>query len=333
MDEGECADGAVGEEECGICGTRSRICDSTCHWRPWSACVESGGCARGTTRIVRTGCPEGEIKQETCDSTCSWVVDLECTSDCIIPRRTGGDQEEVCVTGGLFIMGSDETDPLYADRSPAHEVVVSPFLIDKYSVTNRRYRECVLAGVCTPPRNTAATYFNIHVGTYSWYPVTYLLRSDAHDFCTWDGGRVFPTEAEWEKAARGPAPRQVPYPWGTDTDYCTYVNHYSCGTGRIEAVNAYPLNVSFYGVVGMMSGFTDYVADNYSATYYVVSPRLDPIGPEAATGMLSDRGYFYSRRLEDDTTYPPLTARLWDRGPSAPTVYNGLRCARRPWSE
>lgn len=332
MDEGECAEGEVETESCGTCGTRSRICDATCAWRPWGDCVEHGECARGAVEIVRTACPAGQIQQRRCDDTCSWVVEVPCTNDCILAPRLGSYEEEVCIPGGPFMMGSEETNPTYFDRVPVHEVILSPYLIDKFKVTNRRYRACVEAGTCTAPRDTDATYYRIDRATYDPFPVTNVNREDSATFCAWDGGRLLPTEAQWEKAARGPSPRTVRYPWGDDPDYCSYVNHERCGTGSIVAVDAYPANTSYYGVRGMLANTTEWARDWYDAGYYAVSPSLDPEGPPSAR-FYSIRSCTLRNPVESDGRYWALTRRGLGDVAAPGSDWLGFRCDRQPWSE
>jgi formylglycine-generating enzyme required for sulfatase activity len=330
MDEGECAVATVETEACGICGTRSRICDAECTWRDWEECEEHGECARGTVEIVRTGCPEGQIQQRRCDDSCTWVTDVTCTNDCIVEPRTGGYQEEICIPGGLFVMGTDSTSWEYRDRRPVHEVTLSPYLIDKYPVTNERYRACVSAGACAEPRNSDATYFSPDRATYNSYPVTYVNWADAVTSCAWDG-RQLPTEAQWEKAARGPAPREVRYPWGDDPDYCSYANSSRCGTGSLVAVDAYPLNVSYYGARSMQANANEWTRDWYDEAYYSVSPSFDP--PGAATGTLrAERGCNYTNALDSDGTYRPVSNRNGGDPANARNA-RGFRCVREPWSE
>ena len=331
MDEGECPEGDIETENCGICGSRSRICDATCVWRDWGPCEEHGECARTTEGIVRAGCPAGQIQQRRCSDSCTWEVVVGCTTDCIMTPRTGGDHEDLCVPGGPFIMGSEETDPDYFSRMPVHEVTVSPYLMDKYQVTNRRYRACVAAGACVEPRNSLATYFNADVVGHNWYPVTYILWSDAVAFCAWDGGRVLPTEAEWEKAGRGPSPREVRYPWGDASDYCSYVNHQLCGTGSWVAVNANPSNTSHYGVAGMDANILEYMADYFDFDYYSYTASTDPTGPEAGD-YRSVRGCSFRTRLATGGVYHAVTSR-WSGNPDLATDTKGFRCVRRPWTE
>ena len=117
---------------------------------------------------------------------------------------------EVYIPEGSFMMGSTSGD---ADEKPVHEVMLDAYWIDQTEVTVGMYRACVDAGVCAEPEQisseTRSSYF--YNNTYDDYPVIYVTWYDAVDYCSWVGGRL-PTEAEWEKAARGD--QQIKYPWG-----------------------------------------------------------------------------------------------------------------------
>ena len=136
----------------------------------------------------------------------------------------------VLVPFGQFQMGCD---PAHNDgygcpdyELPQHWVTLDVYCIDKTEVTNAQYAQCVTdAGSgCTPPANSSSwtrpSYYNN--ATYANYPVIYVNWSQANAYCHWAGGRL-PTEAEWEKAARGAG---VPwaYPWGDAAATCALAN-------------------------------------------------------------------------------------------------------------
>ncbi len=330
MYEGECYAGEVGTEPCGLCGEHSRLCSETCAWLDWEACVDPGGeCVRGTTEITREGCPAGQIQQRRCSDTCGWTTDVACTTDCILTPRTGGHQEEVCVPGGDFIMGEDEGGTWSAAWRPVHTVTLSPYFVDVFKVTNARYRACVTAGACVAPHAPGATYFLADRTTYDSHPVTDVNYADAVAFCAWDGGRLLPTEAQWEKAARGPAPRTVSQPWGDSTDFCTYINHEDCGDPDMTvSVDEHPLNVSFYGVRGMNANGICWARDWYDSAYYSSSPGADPEGPAIGTQRVFRSQNWSFTVLPDHSTL----SRRWPAVPGASGRDLGLRCARQPWS-
>jgi serine/threonine protein kinase/formylglycine-generating enzyme required for sulfatase activity len=105
----------------------------------------------------------------------------------------------------------------YIYEEPAHEVTLDGYYIDQFEVTNARYADCVQAGVCTPPAETRSYTRDSYYGNAEFdnYPVIYVDWEQAKTYCEWREGRL-PTEAEWEKAARGTDGRL--YPWGNEFD-------------------------------------------------------------------------------------------------------------------
>ncbi len=121
----------------------------------------------------------------------------------------------VLVPQGPFTMGIDGQDPWNIISHPARSVGLDMFYVDMYEVSNDLYAKCVFAGVCRTPYKTGSkmqlSYFDNPA--FANHPVVYVSWQDAQTFCAWRGGRL-PTEAEWEKAARGDT--QFSYPWGED---------------------------------------------------------------------------------------------------------------------
>ncbi|MBK8782163.1 MAG: SUMF1/EgtB/PvdO family nonheme iron enzyme [Anaerolineales bacterium] len=116
----------------------------------------------------------------------------------------------VYVPAGEFTMGSDDSD------APIHTVYLDAFWIDQTEVTNKQYKACVDAGTCEPPSNTSSDTHPSYYGNpeFDNYPVIYVNWDKANRYCkVWTGtGGSLPTEAQWEKAARGTDART--YPWG-----------------------------------------------------------------------------------------------------------------------
>jgi formylglycine-generating enzyme required for sulfatase activity len=214
-------------------------------------------------------------------------------------------------------MGSDPGEG-FPDEEPEHQVILTPYFIDKYEVSNDRYRECVQAGVCQEPPH--ASYFEPALGDY---PVQGVTWADAHTFCVWDGGRTLPSEAQWEKAARGPAPSEVPNPWGWDSATCGLVVAQGCWQGDYAAspVDSHASGASYYGVHHMADNISEYCLDWYDANYYAGSCLVDPTGPQTGTEH-SVRGKTYGTPLDwFDATVPFRT--------STGATHPGIRCGRR----
>ncbi len=281
QEEGECAAGATESEECGLCGERTRLCNAQCGWEEWTECTGEGVCEAGFEGWTTGDCsPLGQITLGTCDQNCQWVDIIPCTDQCQGQARTGTSdyKDEVCIPGGAFILGYEGDD--WTDNEPVREIILTPFYIDVYEVTNDRYRECVNAGVCTPPAPPDAwkeDYYNDT--TKGHYPVAFVSRDQATVFCNWDGGRSLPTEAQWEKAAKGPAPEQKIQPWGDDISAtCTHSILRGCFPEGYPGPVDYPIDgLSYYGVFSMIGNVYEWVQDTYDSSYYGVAPYIDPV--------------------------------------------------------
>jgi eukaryotic-like serine/threonine-protein kinase len=164
--------------------------------------------------------------------------------------------DRVPVPAGPFTQGSTRGEE---DERPARKVTLKGFAIDRTEVTRAAYTRCVEAGRCRTPSVVEAD---------ASLPVTGVDWSDAQAFCKFAGGRL-PTEAEWEKAARGTDGRE--YPWGNDAD-CARANWGSfegegpCAgknPGHPVAVGSYPSGASPYGAQDMGGNVWEWVADKY----------------------------------------------------------------------
>lgn len=176
----------------------------------------------------------------------------------------------VKVPAGEFLMGSAEGEGELAEH-PQRRVFVTEFLMDKIEVTWRQFRKFVEAtGASLPPDPLWGTPGN--------YAVSNVLFNEAKTYCEWVGGRL-PTEAEWEKAARGTDGRK--YPWGNewDADKC---NSLKGGPHRPESVGSFPECLSSFGIVDMAGGVWEWCTDWYADGYPDESAR-DPKGPETGT--------------------------------------------------
>ncbi|MBN1310797.1 MAG: SUMF1/EgtB/PvdO family nonheme iron enzyme [Anaerolineae bacterium] len=241
----------------------------------------------------------------------------------------------VYVTGGTFMMGNDAGGV----ASPVHEVILSPFFIDTYEVTNQLWAACVDAGACSEPGSTGSYTGEPYYGVEAFedYPVIYVSWFDADAYCHWRGARL-PTEAEWEMAARWDpsADASLVYPWGNDWDRanlnycdssCAYVDPgfvdptYDDGWPQMAPVGSFPGGVSPFGAFDMAGNVTEWVADWYSSSYYAVSPAKNPTGPSTGTTK-GVRGGAWS--LNQALTTGSVRARF---DPLTKSAAIGFRCA------
>lgn len=164
------------------------------------------------------------------------------------------------------------------DAKPAHTVYLDAYYIDKYEVTNAAYQRCVYAGACNPPKHK---YSNTHVSCYGNPElgddlVIYVDWNMAKTYCEWRGGKL-PTEAQWEKPARGILLDSL------IDDYSSTANIW-CGTGNnswrgdTTKVGGYEKDKSQYGLYDMVGNVSEWINDWYSYTYYQSSPSSNPLG-------------------------------------------------------
>jgi formylglycine-generating enzyme required for sulfatase activity len=182
----------------------------------------------------------------------------------------------VFVPAGEFLMGSSENDPVAdSDEKPQHPVYLDAYWIDQTEVTNAMYQRCVEAGKCTAPQHSAR-YGSTQ---YTHHPVMGVTWEQAQTYCAWTGRRL-PTEAEWEKAARGADGRL--YPWGNIAPSADLLN-FNRNVGDTTEVGSYPAGASPYGALDMAGNIWEWVADRYDKSYYAKAPAENPPGP--ATGV------------------------------------------------
>lgn len=261
----------------------------------------------------------------------------------------------VLVPAGEFLMGSAPTADAFSDEQPQRLVYVSAFWIDRYEVTNAQYFEFVQAtGHRTPANpNAAITLWDNGkpIAGIEFHPVVNVSWDDARAFCQWAGKRL-PTEAEWEKAARGTDARR--YPWGNTWDIGV-ANSASYWAGRtIEfqggeewqafwvkgegarisrergvkgevltlPVGSFAKGASPYGLHDMAGNAAEWVQDWYEPYYYLNAPMADPKGPAGVLLKTMRGGSWLKparslRTTDRDYGYP-------DDRPSG----TGFRCAK-----
>ncbi len=184
----------------------------------------------------------------------------------------------VNVPAGEFLMGSRDGEG-GAEEHPQHTVYLDAFWIDKTEVTNAQYEACVEAGACQAAHCADDSDLNA-----PQQPVVCVDWFRAETYCKWVGARL-PTEAEWEKAARGTDGRR--YPWGNADATCEYAvmddgSGNGCGAGSYAwPVGSKPAGASPYGALDMAGNVWEWVADWYAEDYYGRSPARNPTGPDS----------------------------------------------------
>jgi formylglycine-generating enzyme required for sulfatase activity len=244
------------------------------------------------------------------------------------------DMPQVFVPAGKFQMGGFD---IHAenDEIPTHEVTLKEFWIDQYEVTNGMYGLCVQAGVCQPPQKPYSSHRAEYFGNpeFQDYPVITVTWTDAQTYCTWAERRL-PTEAEWERAARGDDMRS--FPWGENppSELLTNFNNLIRDTSR---VGSYPLGVSPFGAYDMAGNVAEWVQDFYKEDYYKKSPGINPTGPAQAPRLIQRviRGGSY----QDVWVNIRVANRGYEMGPNPDAPFNspdlfgrssskiGFRCA------
>lgn len=225
------------------------------------------------------------------------------------PTRSMGAQ--MLVDAGVFTMGASP-GVQGPEEEPAHPIYLDAFWMDRYVATNAQFRACVEANACDPPAKTTgyikdltfvADYFENPL--YDDYPVVFLEYENAEDYCSWRGMRL-PTEAEWEKAARGPNGDPLSYPWGSTELTCNVANFNNDGVfcvGGTVPVGTFGNNISPYGVIEMSGNVWQWTGDWYHPDYYKNSPCKNPSGPETGFHKVLRGGAWYYPKYGLGLTY------------------------------
>jgi len=217
------------------------------------------------------------------------------------------------VPAGEFSMGNAKGN---SDEKPAHKVYVDAFWIDQTEVTNAMYAKCVGAGSCKVPVKTDSdTRPNYYADSqYADYPVIRVDWSQADVYCRW-AGRGLPSEAQWEKAARGTDGRT--YPWGEYMDPGK-VNYNGKDTAK---VGSYPEGASPYGALDMAGNVSEWVADWFDAGYYAKSALKNPPGPDSGEERVLKGGSW------DSTEIGLRSSFRGSYDPASQAFDRGMRCA------
>ncbi|HEU4684253.1 MAG TPA: SUMF1/EgtB/PvdO family nonheme iron enzyme [Nitrospira sp.] len=244
-------------------------------------------------------------------------------------------EDMVRIPAGEFTMGSDKKVDrnAYLVELPQRKVYLDAYDIDKYEVTTVQYLKFVLATSRSPQPDWKFDGGNFQE-SMATHPIMHVTWYDADEYCRWAGKRL-PTEAEWEKAARGEADARI-YPWGNEMAGLSRANFGRGGLSGpvrdrperlllyppIISVSKYDNAVSPYGIFQMAGNVAEWVADWYDKDYYKKAPARNPKGPEAGTQKAFRGGGWIdstpSVRVSQRNGTDPKTSMNW----------LGFRCAR-----
>jgi len=222
------------------------------------------------------------------------------------------------ISEGVFSMGFDGTQAL-EDERPLHRVWLDAFAMDLYEVSTGQYALFLSA----TNRSEPWQWHNVDLAQHGDRPVIGVDWADADAYCRWKGMRL-PTEAQWEKAARGTDGRL--YPWGNQAPTSTLAN-YALGarfsySQVLMPVRSYDQGKSPYGLYQMAGNVWEWTQDWYAANYYETSPERNPQGPE--------QGQFKVLRGGSWSDLPKylLTYGRFKLPPETRNSYTGFRCAK-----
>lgn len=221
-------------------------------------------------------------------------------------------KEMVHIPAGRFYMGSNIES--YGEENPERRITLKGYFIDKFEVTNIHYKDFIDATDRRAPVHWRNGTFP--EGRVAHHPVTNVSWHDVKAYAEWVGKRL-PTEAEWERAARGDERRE--YPWGkaSSLDFANFGNP----QGNTTPCDNYPGGVSPFGVWDMCGNVGEWVEDWYDPKYYTRSPDTDPTGPEEGSLKVYRGGGYHGNRID---------IRAAQRHSALPAMYQqyiGFRCA------
>jgi formylglycine-generating enzyme required for sulfatase activity len=245
----------------------------------------------------------------------------------------------VWVPEGEFIMGSTEeqiaallikypasSESLFDTEKPQHKVYLDGYWMYKYEVTVAQYRKFCKATKKEMPQAPDWGWIDTH-------PMVNVDWLEAADYAKW-AGVALPTEAQWEKAARGTDGRT--YPWGNDWDATKCANGVGIEQKSTQPIGSYPLGVSPYGCMDMAGNVLELCSDWYDSNYYKKAPTKNPTGPSGAVAFEVFGENFKGARVLRGGSWLSgnfVLFRCADRHYNVPPSrgsYLGFRCARTP---
>ena len=237
-------------------------------------------------------------------------------------------ESELClIPAGTFTMGSDDDLP---NEAPAHKIYLDAYYIGKTEVTNAEYYPFWLESGGPDSEHTPISYGDAFgtwpdiAKTKPDYPVIGVSWDAAVAYATWRGMRL-PTEAEWEKAARGTNAKR--WPWGNIfaqriNGTTVHANVWQQSGARLQPVAAYPTGISPYGAHDMAGNVWEWVGDWYSETFYYRSPDRNPKGPAVGSRRIVKGGSWLNPE-----TFARCAARFGQH-PAIGTSFIGFRLAK-----
>lgn len=276
----------------------------------WDLSTVTGGCTASGTQYEVT--PQA-------DTTCVFTF-----VDTSTPPTN-----QVQIPAGPFTRGCIDPAVCPGFESSATVVLSRGFSIDKYEVTVAEYRRCVDNGACTVTTELPEPGpfpCNYVTPGHDQHPMNCVSWTQARAYCQWLGMDL-PTEAQWERAARGAADSRT-FPWGEDPPTCELANvilvpFFVCNRTGTSSVAQHPTGASPDGCEDMIGNVEELVLDWYAADYYRQATSLvDPTGPATGSDRIARGGSFRGFRTVHD--------RSFQIGENAPTPTVGFRCVTNP---
>ncbi len=223
----------------------------------------------------------------------------------------------ILIPAGSFMMGSDSNE---TNEKPAHQVTLNAFYIGKFEITNRQYKAFIEFTGLKPPSTWEDGNFPEQLADH---PITGITWEDAYAYCDWlsDFAKKkyrLPTEAEWERAARGGL-KEMKFPWGNDINKlrANFGKNYSEGTtpaGKIKP--------NEFGVCDMAGNVAEWTADWFLDEYYAQSSKENPKGPDNGSKKVVRGGSW-----RDDPEDIRVSVRKYE-SPTSASEYIGFRVVR-----